>query len=154
MVFLTVRSGYCTGHHYLYHHYIKIITSVHKELHCCCVFTLSPTVTCKVSELAWRWKHYIAQISLPSHFCWTLKKIGIQLESRTFWLLVRHSYHLATGSLVAEECRIGVNILRIKFTPRQWLASLHKQLGIYNMQRMLYSNSASNSTFTLWYLGR
>ena len=25
----------------------------------------------------------------------------------------RHSYHWATGSLVAEECRIDVNILRM-----------------------------------------
>ena len=51
------------------------------------------------------------------------KKLRIQLgfEPRTFWLLVRHSYHWATGSLVAEECSIDVNILRIEFKPRKWL---------------------------------
>ena len=47
----------------------------------------------------------------------------LRLEPRTFRLLVRHSYHCATGSLVAEECRMDVNILRIEITPRQWLGS-------------------------------
>ena len=41
------------------------------------------------------------------------------IRTQDLLITVRHFYHRATGSLVAEECRMDVNILRIEFKPRQ-----------------------------------
>ena len=81
--------------------------------------------TCNVIKYPKWWKHYNQLTSMPSHYLRSWKKVRIQLgfEPRTFWLLVRHSYHWATGPLVAEECRIDVNILRIEFNPDSDLAT-------------------------------
>ena len=85
--------------------------------------------TCTVIEEPKWWKHYKSTNFNAKSLLKILEKFRIQLgfEPRTFWLLVRHSYHWATGSLVwcsnlaAKEGRIDVNILRIEFKPRQWL---------------------------------
>ena len=76
------------------------------------------------SLIKW-WKYYISTNFNAKSLLKILKKLRIQLgfEPRTFWLLVRHSYHWATGPLVAEECRINVNILRIEFNPDNDLAT-------------------------------
>ena len=84
---------------------------------CKCISTLYCLggCTCKVIKQRKWWKHYISTNFNVKLLLKILKKLRIQLgfEPRTFWLVVRHSYHWATGSLVAEECRIDVNILRI-----------------------------------------
>ena len=62
-----------------------------------------------------------------------LKKLGIQLRFE-HTTCIRHSHHWATGSLVAEECWMDVNILRIEFKHRQWLG--------YTGKAHMHSNSA------------
>lgn len=57
-------------------------------------------------------------------FCESWIQLGF--IPRTLRLLGSHSHYWATRPLVAEECRVDVDILRIQFKHRQWLGSTSK----------------------------
>ena len=95
--------------------------------------------------------------------CWVVERSPLKnqdptqqgFEPRTFWRLVRNSYHWAIGSLVAERCKIDSTILRLEFNPQsatQFHHNLHNPQTRYHT--CISTRTCSCNTCTLTQSGQ